>query len=228
MQKGITLVELMISMAIATILILATYSMHSMAESVYRSTREDWGCMQSLRTALLQLDQDLLQCAYLMPQDLKIVSKQGELFIGGLPVTTQHTGLRLNGSDPPPYFSVVTAREASGLRLDTVDIDQDAVPDFWADLGIITDNGAYVISHAYARGNAFLPLKTRPFAAIGDRVIPAIHYDIRDDGLYRNGQLLAEGIDVFHASVEGVTLTVYLRVTSHGTTREIHYAYPIG
>jgi hypothetical protein len=123
---------------------------------------------------------------------------------------------------------VVTAREASGLRLDTVDIDQDAVPDFWADLGIITDNGAYVISHAYARGNAFLPLKTRPFAAIGDRVIPAIHYDIRDDGLYRNGQLLAEGIDVFHASVEGVTLTVYLRVTSHGTTREIHYAYPIG
>jgi hypothetical protein len=123
---------------------------------------------------------------------------------------------------------VVTAREASGLRLDTVDIDQDAVPDFWADLGIITDNGAYVISHAYARGNAFLPLKTSPFAVIGDRVIPAIHYDIRDDGLYRNGQLLAEGIDVFHASVEGVTLTVYLRVTSHGTTREIHYAYPIG
>jgi hypothetical protein len=71
-------------------------------------------------------------------------------------------------------------------------------------------------------------LKTSPFAAIGDRVIPAIHYDIRGDGLYRNGQLLAEGIDVFHASVEGVTLTVYLRVTSHGTTREIHYAYPIG
>lgn len=228
MRKGVTLVELMVSMAIASIVVLVAYGLYSIGEGFARTARDSWRCMQSLRAAVLQLDQDLMQCAYLLPQDLKIAVHGGTLFISGLPATAGHTGLRLNQGDPPPYYAVVRAQDGSRIRLDTVDIDGDHDPDFWADLGVITDAGAYVIAHAYVRGTPIIPLEGDPVAAGGARAVPAVHYELRDDGLYRDGQILAEGIDGFTARLEGHDLTVYLRVTSNGTARDIHYRFALG
>lgn len=228
MRQGVTLVELMIALAIASILVLAVYRMHSISDNIARSSRESWYCMQALRTALLQLDQDLTQCAYLLPQDLKITAQANGLFIGGVPATADHAGLQLNTLIPPPYYAVMIAHEGSGIRLDTVDIDNDQVPDYWADLGLITDAGAYVIAHTYTRGNTFIPLKTAPPTVNGARVVPAVHYELRGDGLYRDGQILAEGIDAFEAHREGRDVAVYLRAHNHGTVREIQYRFTIG
>lgn len=228
MRQGVTLVELMIAMAIASILVLAAYSMHSIGEDISRTARDSWYCMQALRAALLQLDQDLMQCAYLLPQDLKIAVQANGLFIGGLPATTEHDGLQLNNVIPPPYYAIIVAHEGSGIRLDTVDIDSDQTPDYWADLGLITDAGAYVIAHTYTRGDTLIPLKTAPTASNGARAVPAVYYELRSDGLYRDGQILAEGIDAFDAHREGRNVTIYLRASNHGTVREIQYRFAIG
>lgn len=228
MGKGVTLVELMVAMAIASIVVLAAYGLHTIGEGVARTARESWRCMQSLRAAVLQLDQDLMQCAYLLPQDLKIAVQGGSLFISGLPATAGHTSLRLNHGDPPPYYAVIRAQDGARIRLDTVDIDGDHDPDFWADLGVITDVGAYVIAHAYVRGTPDIPLEGTPVAASGARAVPAVYYELRDDGLYRDGQILAEGIDGFDARLEGHALAIYLRATSNGTARDIHYYFTLG
>lgn len=228
MRQGVTLVELMIALAIASILILAAYRMHAISDTIARTSRESWYCMQALRAALLQLDQDLTQCAYLLPQDLKIAAQANGLFIGGVPATADHDGLQLNTLIPPPYYAVIVAQEGSGIRLDTVDIDRDQVPDYWADLGLITDAGAYVIAHTYTRGDSFIPLKTAPSTATGARVVPAVYYELRSDGLYRDGQILAEGIDAFEAHRDGREVAVYLRAHHHDTVREIQYRFTIG
>lgn len=228
MQKGVTLVELIISMAIASLLMLATYGMHAMGQEVSRTIRDGWYCMQSLRAAILQLDQDLLQCAHLLPQDLKVVIGVSHLFIAGAPPTADYSGLSLATGDPPPYYAVVVSETSSALLLDTVDLDADHVPDFRADLGLITDNGAYVIAHSYVRGNTSIPIHGSPSGMIGSRAVPAVHYALKDDGLYRNGQLLAERIERFEARREGSVLHIYLRSSCNGTTREMHYRYPIG
>lgn len=227
MQKGITLVELMISMAIASILILAAYGVHAMGQDVSRSIRDGWYCMQSLRTAILQLDLDLLQCGRLLPADMKIAMGDSELFVAGAPLTSDYSGLDLAAGDPPPYYAVVVAQTSSGIRLDTIDIDSDHVPDFWADLGLITDKGALVIGHAYTRGNVFIPANSLPSGMIGNRVVPAVHYELKEDGLYRNGQIVAERIDRFEAHQDGNILSIYLRASCNGIVREIQYHYPI-
>lgn len=228
MRKGITLVELMVSMTIAAMLVLAVYGMHAMGLEVSRTIRDSWYCMQSLRAAILQLDQDLLQCAHLLPQDMKIVIEDSQLFISGASSTADYTGLRLASGDPPPYYAVVVTQTPSTVVLDTVDLDTDHVPDFRADLGLITDQGAYVIAHAYARGNTFVPVHGAPVGMIGSRAVPAVHYALKDDGLYRNGQILAERIERFEARREGSVLSIYLRSSCNGTAREIRYRYPIG
>jgi len=228
MQKGVTLVELMISMTIAALLVLAVYGMHAMGQEVSRTIRDGWYCMQSLRTAILQLDQDLLQCAHLLPQDLKVVIGDSQLFIAGSPPTADYSGLSLVSGDPPPYYAVVVAQTSSTLLLDTIDLDADHVPDFRADLGLITDTGAYVIAHSYVRGNPSIPVHGAPSGMIGNRIVPAIHYALKVDGLYRNGQLLAERITRFDVRRKGCVLLIYLRASCNGATREINYRYPIG
>lgn len=228
MQKGVTLVELMISMAIAAVLVLAAYGMHAMGQDVSRTIRDGWYCMQSLRAAILQLDQDLLQCAHLLPQDMKVVIGVSQLFIAGAPPTADYSGLSLAKGDPPPYYAVVVTQTPSAVGLDTVDLDTDHVPDFRADLGLITDNGAYVIAHAYVRGNMLVPVQGLPAGMLGSRAVPAVYYALKNDGLYRNGQILAERIVRFEARRDGSVLSIHLRSICNGTAREIHYRYPIG
>jgi len=228
MRKGVTLVELMVSLAIAALLMLAVYGMHATGQEVSRTIRDGWYCMQSLRAAILQLDQDLLQSAYLLPQDMKVVIGASQLFIAGAPITADYAGLSLANGEPPPYYAVVVSRTPSAIGLDTVDLDNDHVPDFRADLGLITDHGAYVIAHTYARGDAFVPVQGVPEGIMGSRVVPAVHYALNEGGLYRNGQLLAERIVRFEARREGAILDIYLRSTCNGTAREMHYRYPIG
>lgn len=228
MQKGVTLVELMVSMAIAALLMLAVYGMHAMGQNVSRMIRDGWYCMQSLRAAILQLDHDLLQCAYLLPRDMKVAIGDSQLFIAGAPTTAEYSGLSLALGEPPPYYAMVVTQTSSVIGLDSVDLDGDHAPDFRADLGLITDKGAYVIGHAYVRGNMFLPVKGIPDGITGSRAVPAVYYALKDDGLYRNGQLLAERIVRFEASWDGLILNIYLRSTCNGIAREIHYRYPIG
>lgn len=228
MQKGITLVELMVSMAIAAILVLAVYGMHAMGQEVARTIRDGWYCMQSLRAAILQIDQDMLQCAHLLPQDLKIATGTSQLFIAGAPSTSDYSGLSLASGDPPPYYAVVMSQTPSAIQIDTVDLDADHVPDFWADLGLISDRGALIIAHTYARGGTVIPVQGSLEGMEGVRVVPAVHYALKGDGLYRNGQILAERIERFEVYQEGSVLSIYLRSRCNGTARDIHYRYPIG
>ncbi|MCD6570966.1 MAG: prepilin-type N-terminal cleavage/methylation domain-containing protein, partial [Deltaproteobacteria bacterium] len=223
MNKGVTLIELIISLAIASILILGLYSVNSISAKTSKQTRENWYCMASIRNSILQLDLDLMQCAYLMPQDMKISTEKNQLFIAGLPHTSKHSGIRLNMNTLPPYFSIIIKSEGSCIKLDTIDIDNNSVPDFWADLGIITDSGPYVISHNYSRGNSRLPLTSKVNVNPGDRVIPAIHYELKSDGLYRDGQLLAEAITGFDAKINSGNLAIHLKASLNNTVKELCY-----
>ena len=223
MNKGLSLVELLVSMTITSVLVLALFSMNLLCAGTYTDVRDSWYCMQSLRNALLLLDRDLTQCACLMPQDLKVALAGNQLFIAGIPVTSTHSGLSLSNKYAPPLYSVVRSTSDRSLVVDTIDIDADSVSDYWADLGIITDSGPYVIAHTYSRGNTMVPITTEAATSTGDRIVPAIHYELRSDGLYRNAQLIAEAIRGFDMTMEEDLLTIRLQAGYNHVQKQISY-----
>ncbi|MGC9323986.1 MAG: PilW family protein [Desulfomonilia bacterium] len=227
MSKGVSLVELLLAITASSVLILALYSLNSVTEKSHREIRDSWYCTQSLRSAIVELNRDLIQCGYLLPEDLRVAFTPHNLFIAGPPRTSQHPGLHLSDSLAPPYFSIVRAVDTHSMTLDAIDIDHDTIPDYWADLGIITDSGPYVISHTYSRGDCVLRLTTEAEPGLDFRVVPAVHYELRPDGLYRNAQLLAEAIVGFEALLETGKLTVSMRASHNGIHKEITITQPI-
>ncbi len=225
MERGLTLVELMLSITLASILILTLYSIHSLTASTYRDTMAGWYCMQSLRSAIVRLDADLKQCACLLPQDMRIACGEKALFISGVPVTSSHSGIHVHASIPPPYFSIILSLSGNSITLDDIDIDSSGSYDYWADLGIITESGPCVISRGYARGDPVLTLKEPPPGNLGERAVPAVHYELRADGLYRNGQLLAEAVCTFAPHVDGTEVVVVMEACYHEYRKGISYSY---
>ncbi len=227
MRQGFSFIELMLSITLASLLVLGLYAMNNLFTDTYTELRRGWYCMQSLRNTVLFLNRDLRQCGYLLPQDLKLAEAPNQLFLAGTPLTSQHSGLHYPRQGPPPCFAIVTGADAGGLRLDTVDIDGNAVPDFWADLGLITESGAYVIAHSYRRGGITLPLTSTPEVFTGERAVPAIHYELKKDGLYRNNQLLAEAISTFQPTLRDTTLSIHLKARAHAQERALTFDFPI-
>jgi prepilin-type N-terminal cleavage/methylation domain-containing protein len=227
MEKGLSLVELLIAMAAASILVLILYHTELLSVKTHSEMRDEWYCMQSLRSTALQLNEDLMQAACLLPQDLKIAVSGKELFIAGLPVTSLHRGLRPSSTTPPPYYSLIVSSSADGLVLDAVDIDSDGTADFWADLGMITDSGPCLISHRYSRGACSVPVNTSCTITPGSRAVPAVHYALKADGLYRNNQLLAEAIVSFEPQLSSPELTINLRARYHDKEKELSVPYTI-
>jgi hypothetical protein len=183
--------------------------------------------MQSLRQASIRLNADLVQCALLLPQDLKIAVEGNQLFIAGVPVTSENPGISISLANPAPYYALITSSIDKGAILDTVDIDNDGRADFWADLGIITENGPCVVGHNYTRGNKSITLTCAIMPAQGNRAVPAIHYELKGDGLYRNNQLLAEAVVLFRPTISGNDLTIRMRSRYHETEKEISLSSPI-
>jgi hypothetical protein len=227
MSKGMTLIEFMIGLLLGSLIILSVSSIYIAVGWAYGSQRSDWLCMQSLRTAMLMLNRDIEECAYLLPQDLKVFCADGMLFISGFPASSDNKGLTFNALYTPPYFSVVSSRYGDSIVMDTLDIDADGKPDYKADYGIISDSGAYEIMHNYSKGNVPVPLKGGAPKA-GDRTVPAIVYQMKEDGLYRNGQLVSENITGFSALRSGHELSIKMRATRNETTKEISYNYNLG
>ncbi len=158
MNKGLSLVELLVAMACSGVLMLAIYHVHLVSTASSASVKGEWYCMQSLRQASLRLSMDLTQCACLMPQDLKVLVDGSRLYIAGIPVTSSHPGIRVSGGSPPPYYSLVLSSSVRSVVLDTVDIDGDMRPDYWAGLGMISDASACTIGQAYQRGRTTIPV----------------------------------------------------------------------
>ncbi len=227
MEKGVGLVELLIALACSSILFLALYQFYQVSAVTHQEMREAWYCMQSLRQASIRLNADLVQCALLLPQDLKIAVQGSELFIAGVPVTSENPGINISLTNPAPYYALINSSVDGGAILDTVDIDNDGHADFWADLGILTESGPGVVGHNYKRGNNRVPLICAVMPAQGDRVVPAIHYELKGDGLYRNNELLAEAVVLFHPTISGNDLTIHMRSRYHGTEKELSLSSPI-
>lgn len=225
MERGLTLVELLLSITLASILILTLFSIHSLTASAYRDAMAGWYCMQSLRSAIIRLDADLKQCACLLPQDMRVACQGSALFIAGVPLTSSHSGIRVHASTPPPYYSIIRTLSGSSMTLDALDIDASGSYDYWADLGIITESGPCVISHGYSRGDAVITLKAPAPGSIGERAVPAIHYELRTDGLYRNGQLLAEAVCIFTPSLDGAEVSIVMEACYHENRERISHTY---
>jgi hypothetical protein len=51
---------------------------------------------------------------------------------------------------------------------------------------------------------------------------------MKEDGLYRNGQLVSENITGFSALQSGSELNIKMRATINETTKEISYNYNLG
>lgn len=227
MNRGLSLVELMVALACCSLVILCVWRIHVMSSVHFRQMRDQWHCMQSLRLASFRLHADLVQRACLMPQELAVRTRGSELFIAGIPVTSQHPGIRLHARKAPPYHAVAVGASATAVVLDTTDIDQDGLDDFTAYQGIITDSTFGTIGSRYVQGSVVVPIAASLPPAIGDRVVPAVHYMMTPDGLYRNGQLLAETIVSFEPRINQDTLTVSMQARSHGTTKTLSLSYPI-
>lgn len=227
MAKGMSLVELVIALACSSMLVLALYHMYQVSASSHHEMRDAWYCMQSLRHAAIQLNIDLTQRACLLPRDLAVRTEGSHLYVAGIPVTSQHPGITVSTHVPPPYYALVTASGAHHFVLDTVDIDNDTRPDFWADIGMITDSGPLTISHGYNRGNTLVIVSAGLSPIQGDRVVPAIHYELKKDGLYRNNQLLAEAVALFEPRISGHELTIQMRSRYHGSVKDISLSYPV-
>ena len=227
MDRGMSLVELIVSLACSSMLVLALYHVHQVSAVSHRDMRDAWRCMQSLRHATLQLNSDLTQRACLLPRDLGVRVEGSHLYIAGIPVTSQHPGISVSTYAPPPYYSLVMSSSARGIVLDTIDIDSDTRPDFWADLGMITDSAPCIIGHGYVRGTSSIPVITARMPVPGDRAVPAVHYELKDDGLYRNNQLLAEAVVLFAPRISGRGITIQMRSKYHETVKDISLASPI-
>jgi type II secretory pathway pseudopilin PulG len=227
MEKGVGLVELLIALACSSILFLALYQFFQVSSVTHKEMREAWYCMQSLRQASIQLNTDLVQCALLLPQDLKIAVQDSELFIAGVPVTSENPGISVSLTNPAPYYALINSSAEGGAILDTVDIDNDGHADFWADLGLLTESGPCVVGHNYTRGNNRISLTCAIMPVQGNRAVPAIHYELKGDGLYRNNQLLAEAVVLFDPTISGNDLTIHMRSRYHGTEKELSLSSPI-
>jgi hypothetical protein len=59
----------------------------------------------------------------------------------------------------------------------------------------------------------------------GNKAIPAIHYELKTDGLYRNNQLLAEAIVYFEPRFQADELTIVMRARYHGTEKKLSVPY---
>ena len=227
MEKGVGLVELLIALACSSILFLALYQFYQVSAVTHQEMREAWYCMQSLRQASIRLNADLVQCALLLPQDLKIAVDGSGLFIAGAPVTSENPGISISLTNPAPYYALINSLAEGDVILDTVDIDNDGHADFWAGLGLLTESGPCVVGPKYKRGNNRVPLTCAIMPAQGNRAVPAIHYELRGDGLYRNNQLLAEAVVLFHPTISGNDLTIHMRSRYHGTEKELSLSTPI-
>ncbi len=229
MEKGVGLVELLIGLACSSILFLALYQFYQVSAVTHQEMREAWYCMQSLRQASIQLNADLVQCALLLPQDLKIAVQGSELFIAGVPDTSENPGISISLTNPAPYYALINSSVQGVAILDTVDIDNDSHADFWAGLGILSESGPCVVGHNYSRGlaNKSIPLTCAIMPVQGNRAVPAIHYELKGDGLYRNNQLLAEAVVLFHPTISGNDLTIHMRSRYHGTEKELSLSTPI-
>jgi hypothetical protein len=227
MEKGVGLVELLLALACSSILFLALYQFYQVSAVTHQEMREAWYCMQSLRQASIQLNSDLVQCALLLPQDLKIAVQGSELFIAGVPVTSENPGINISLTNPAPYYALINSSAEGDAILDTVDIDNDGHADFWAGLGLLTESGPCVVGHNYKRGKNTIPLTCAKMPVQGDRAVPAIHYELKGDGLYRNSELLAEAVVLFHPTISGNDLTIHMRSRYHGTEKELSLSSPI-
>ncbi len=227
MRSGLSLIELMIALLCASLLMMSMYALSRAVQQTYRDSRSDWYCQQALRTAYLQLDLDLQQLGYLLPRELWIAVNEGGLFIGGLPRTSQHDGLQLETCTSLPCFALIREVYEGGLLLDQVSIDGDSRPDFWAGLGIITRGGAARIQGNYSRGNLLVAYSGTLSVQPADRVVPAIHYQLRSQGLYRNAQLLAENITVFEVQHIDDELKIRLEAESDDKRRALSFICPI-
>ena len=164
MKRGLTLVELLLAMSLVSVLVLTLLGINSIILKTYKDTRSGWLCMQSLRSAIAQISADLAQCVCLLPPDMKAAYREGTLFISGVPMTSSHRGLCVHDRVPPPYYSIIQNASGRSLTLDTVDIDQDGLDAYWANLGVVTESG--LTSARYSRGNRVLAL-TSPARSAG-------------------------------------------------------------
>jgi prepilin-type N-terminal cleavage/methylation domain-containing protein len=221
MNNGFSLVELLIAMTAASLLILALYHLDLLTVKVHTEMKDEWYCMQSLQGAVFQLNEDLTQAGCLLPRDLMFAVEDNDLFIAGIPVTSLQPGIQPSKSVPPPYYSLVVSTRPGIAVLDTIDVDENGKEDFWADLGMLSDRGPGVISHNYVRGNLTIPIITTHILETGNRIIPAIHYTLKQDGLYRDGQLLAEAISFFEPRLSPQELTIFMRSRYHGKEKEL-------
>jgi hypothetical protein len=222
MKDGLSLVELMVALACSSLVMLGAYRMYIVSTSCNRDMHDAWCCMQSLRVAAFELHRDLMQRACLMPQDMEVRVKEGELFVAGIPSTSQHDGIQVSRRAAPPYYAVITASEDASVTVDTADIDLDGRADFWASLGVITDECACVIRGDYQRGRTRIPLRAAAAPLPGERIVPAVHYELRTDGLYRNGQIASEAVTSFEPRIDGAVLKISMEARSHDTVKEMH------
>jgi prepilin-type N-terminal cleavage/methylation domain-containing protein len=220
-EEGFSLVELLVAMTAASLLILALYRLDLLTVKVHTEVKDEWYCMQSLRAAAFQLNDDLIQAGCLLPRDLLFAVENNDLFIAGIPVTSLNPGVQPSLSAPLPYYAMVVSARPGTATVDTVDIDGNGKEDFWADLGMITDRGPGIISHNYARGSLTISVTTLQALQAGTRMIPAIHYTLKQDGLHRNGQLLAEAVFCFEPKLGPHELTILLRSRHHGKEKEL-------
>jgi len=226
MNKGITLIELLLSIALASVIFMILYGMNRTASRTYMEIRDNWYCMQSIRNAILVIRNDMSNCGYLMPQDIRIAVRKNQLFIAGLPKTSSHSGLKIPSDSPPPCYSIIRILTNKGIELDTIDLDNDNRPDYWADLGLITNSGTAVISHSYKKGAKTLPLARQDSLSQWDRAIPAIHYELKSNGLYRNSQFLAEAITGFDAKLSAQKLSIEIKAGRNDTQKHVSLSYP--
>jgi len=227
MSKAFTLVELVVSLALASLLLLLGLSGVGLLRNSYGYNRAAWSSLQTIRLGELMLERDLRNLGYLLPRDLPVRCWSSHLLLAGVPVTSRHPGLRL-GALPPPYYAVVRTMNGRRLELDSLDLDGDGRIDFVAGQGLIGDSGAGLIERVESAA-AVLWLAEAVEGALkpDDRVVPAVHYEQRGSTLWRDGQLALDNLEAFGALLAGDSLRLSLAAGLGRARRSISYDWPL-
>ncbi|HPC46399.1 MAG TPA: prepilin-type N-terminal cleavage/methylation domain-containing protein [Deltaproteobacteria bacterium] len=227
MDRGMSLVEIMVALACCSIVMLGVYRLYILTAATFRDVCDEWRCMQSLRLASLRIHTDMVQRACLMPPELAVRADGSRLLIAGIPVTSHHPGIRPHSRKAPPYYALVQSVTAQGVTLDTTDIDGDGIHDFAAYQGFISDSSSGAIHGGYVQGTPLVRITAETPPQAGDRAVPAVIYSLDAPGLCRNGQLIAESVTSFEPRMTSDGLVIHMKARSHGTTKDMLLSYPV-
>jgi len=185
-EKGMTLVELLVVLAIMSIVTGALYSTFVSQQASYTRQTQIQNIQMSVPTAMTILKQDIMMAGYGVYKQLALYIKDGgatdpdEIYVNDGSFISESELLDTYGQT-----DIESGSGSSSITLDTLDIDNDGTDDFKGGVWqcIITDDGTDKAAKINSISGETLKLDS---SVSGNYAAPAIYYCVDSEELKRS------------------------------------------